>query len=156
MNIVLNPNDFKLSDLYCADKKRNVIIDGMFTKIIYSTDNVSIGGIYFNLNFNSISIINHDKEVFLKYNPSMYGNSNIINELTNIEYQILDFYRKINNLKINISTVLSRRLYSGNIKCHSMPNINSNQNINMIVKISGIWETVNEVGLAIKFIPIIV
>ena len=153
MNIILNTNDFKLSDLYFADKKRNVIIDGMFTKIIYSNEHVSMSGNYFNIPFKSINIIKREKEMCLTYNPS--DEANIISELTNIEYQILDYYRKMNRLTSNISTILSRRLYSGSIKCASMSNLKISQQIALIVKISGIWETANEIGLAIKFIPTI-
>ena len=155
MNIVLNHNEFKISDFYFADKKRNVIIDGLFTKIIYSNDHVSMGGIYFNMPFKKVDVIKRDKEIYLQYNTTIECNAMLIDELTKIEYQILDYYRKMNQLTTNISTVLSRRLYSGSIKCHTLTNASNSQNINVVVKISGIWETSNEIGLAIKFIPII-
>jgi len=154
MNIILKTNEFKLSDLYFTDKKRNVIIDGSFTKIIYSTDCVCMGGIYFNLPCQTCNVNRKDQDLYLHYDPSEPGNAKVIEDLSKIEYQILDYYKKMHHLSVNISTILSRRLYSGTIKCTSSLVVKDVNAIDMVVKISGIWETVNEVGLAIKMVPV--
>lgn len=46
MNLACNISDFEIENTFFLDIKKNIIIDGTFTKIIYSTSNVSFNGIY--------------------------------------------------------------------------------------------------------------
>ena len=46
MNLACNISDFEIENTFFLDIKQNIIIDGTFTKIIYSTSNVSFNGIY--------------------------------------------------------------------------------------------------------------
>lgn len=154
MNLILNANELSLHDISLTDKKRNVVIDGSFTKIIYSNDNVVLSGIYINVPFVSLKLVNCDNEKSLQCNSSDPNNMRIIQELSKLEYQLLDYYKKFNNLHSNISTSMSRRLQSGKFKISSINNVYLNENMKMVVKISGIWETVNEIGLAVKFVPV--
>lgn len=154
MNIILNANTLSLSDLTFADKKRNVVIDGTFSKLMYSNHNVTLCGIYLNIPFVSLTLVNSDNDIFLQYNLSDPHNLQIIHEFSKIEYQILDYYKKFNNLRLNISTGMTRRLQSGKLKFSNIKNVNSQNNIKIVAKISGIWETINEIGLAVKIVPI--
>ena len=82
------------------------------------------------------------------------NNIRIIQELSKIEYILLDYYKKCNNIQSNISTSMTRRLQSGNFKISSINRTDLTKNIKIVVKISGIWETGNEIGLAVKFVPV--
>ena len=46
--------------------------------------------------------------------------------------------------------ILTNKLYSGNIRSHLSTRLNINNTLT--IKISGIWETNGEIGLAIKLI----
>jgi hypothetical protein len=48
MNFVLKINDFQIEYLHLFEKKKNIVIDGIFTKMIYSDKLLSMNGIYFN------------------------------------------------------------------------------------------------------------
>lgn len=154
MNIILNANEISLHNVVLADKKRNVVIDGTFAKIIYSSENVVLSGIYLNVPFMSLKLVNCENDRFLQYNSSDPTNIRIIQEFSKIEFQLLDYYTKFNNLRTNISTSLAKRLQSGKIKISTLNNVCLNENITIVVKISGIWETLNEIGLAVKIVPI--
>lgn len=154
MNIILNSNTLSLSDIIFADKKRNVVIDGTFSKLIYSNQNVMLSGIYLNIPFASLNLVKSDNDIFLQYNLSEPSNLQIIQEFSKIEYQLLDYYKKFNNLHSNISIGMTRRLQSGKFKISNINNVNPKNNIKIVAKISGIWETINEIGLAVKFVPV--
>ena len=154
MNIILNASTLSISDLIFTDKKRNVVIDGTFSKLIYSNQNVMLSGIYLNIPFISLDLFKSENNLFLQYNLSDPHNLQIIQEFSKIEYQMLDYYKKFNNLHLNISTGMTRRLQSGKFKISNINNVNPQNNIKIAAKISGIWETINEIGLAIKFVPI--
>jgi len=154
MNFVLNPTKFSLYDIVICDKKRNIVIDGTFSKIIYSNEFIVMNAIYINIPLISLTLIKYEDGFYLQYNPTNPTNARIIQDFIKIEYQILDYYTKCNNIHSNIITSLTKRLQSGKFKMSNISDNDTNQQFGVMVKISGIWETPNEIGLASKFIPI--
>lgn len=154
MNLILNANMFSLSDIIIADKKRNVVIDGSFSKIIYSNENIVLSGLFLNIPFIAIKVVKSDNDYFLQYNSSDPTNIRIIQEFSKIEYQLLDYYQRLNVVRSNISTNVTKRMLSGKFKILNINNIDLTENMRIVAKISGIWETVNEIGLAVKFVPV--
>jgi hypothetical protein len=74
-------------------------------------------------------------------------------ELSDIEYKLLDYYKHFYNLPVNISTSIEKRLQYGKIKLYCEDANTIAPNTQIVIKISGIWETAHEIGLAIKFFP---
>lgn len=156
MNIVSNVNQISIYNLFFTDKKKNIIVDGYFTKLIYSNNVYSMNGIYLflplsNFSLNSTNINN----IFVNFNPYHKSNAYLIQELTKLEYLILDYYRKNNYTNKKISNILSKQLYSGAMKLYKEvkePFDCEASKIKLIIKISGIWETHTEIGLAIKLL----
>ena len=60
MNLACNISDFEIDNTCFLDIKKNIIIDGTFTKLVYSTTNVIFNGIY--LLFPIIRTTNEDKK----------------------------------------------------------------------------------------------
>ena len=153
MNIILDPSIFSLTEIFLADKKRNILINGYFTKIIYSNQYMTINSIYYTLPFESARITLMKGEMYMQYDTCNSHNIGIIKRLTDIEYKLLEYYKRVYNLSVNISTSIEKRLQYGKIKMFCAENSALKTNDSIVVKISGIWETVNEIGLAIKFFP---
>jgi len=59
MNLACNISDFEIENTFFLDIKKNIIIDGTFTKIIYSTSNVSFNGIYLIFPIIQFTDLNH-------------------------------------------------------------------------------------------------
>ena len=154
MNFILNATKFSLYDIVICDKKRNIVIDGTFSKIIYSNEFVVMNAIYINIPLISLTLIKSEDEVYLQYNPANPTNARIIQDFIKIEYQILDYYTKCNNIHSNIITSLTKRLQSGKFKISNISETDTSEQFSVMLKISGIWETSNEIGLASKFIPV--
>ena len=149
MIIVKSLEQYDINSIYFCDPiKNNIVDDGKFIKILYSSSNFILNGIYLLLNFNEINI----ERYYNKYKCSFNINNNekLIESIKNIENNLLDKYKlteKIPNYKIY------EQLKNGNIKlfCDNLKKTNNNS---FILKISGLWETDLYYGLTYKFIKV--
>ena len=161
MNLVCNISDFDIENMFFLEIKKNIIITGTFTKIIYSTINVIFNGIY--LIFPIIEQTCESSKNGGKYNISTFSilnknNINIIKELNRIEHTIIEYAKDYFNInKMNIYS-LRNQLKQGNIKIYnsqysitddSPPSLTPES---CIIKISGIWENEQNIGITYKFI----
>ena len=119
--------------------------DGNFIRIIYSTHNLTLNGIYLLLTLNDISC----EKYYTKYrcNFNVLNHKDIIDNLKIIEEDLLkkcEIKDKIPQFKIN------EQLKNGNLKVFT--DIGNKCVCTFILKISGIWETQYNYGLTYKFI----
>ena len=49
MNLIIKIDDIKLENIFFLDTKENIIMEGNFTKIIYSNEYFMMNGIYLDL-----------------------------------------------------------------------------------------------------------
>jgi hypothetical protein len=146
MNIALNINQFETNNIYFCDPiKNNVVNDGLFIRIIYSTDFFVTNGINLFVQLHDLTI----EKFYNKYKCSfnLFNNKNIIENIQQIEENIL---KNINIKNKIIQKTLSDQLRIGNIKIFS-ENIDITNNYLFVLKISGIWETETHIGLTFKF-----
>lgn len=146
MNIALNINQFETNNIYFCDPiKNNVVNDGLFIRIIYSTDYFVTNGINLFVQLHDLTI----EKFYNKYKCSfnLFNNKNIIENIQQIEENIL---KNINIKNKIIQKTLTEQLRIGNIKIFS-ENIDMTNNYLFVLKISGIWETDTHIGLTFKF-----
>ena len=144
MNIVKNMNQYDENSLFfCEPIKNNIIDDSYFIRILYSTHNVVLNGIYLLITLNNITCEKYYNKYRCCFNPN--NHKDVIDNIKKIEENILNKYdnKKIPNFKI------SEQLKNGNIKLFNLINTSDSS---FIVKISGIWETNCNYGLTYKFI----
>ena len=130
---------------FCEPIKNNIMPEGNFIRILYSTNFFTLNGIYLLFTLNNIIC----EKYFNKYKCIFNVNTHkdIIESIKNIEENLLkkiDLKNKIPNTKI------IEQFKNGNIKVFS-DIINKNKTT-FILKISGIWETQYNYGLTYKFI----
>jgi hypothetical protein len=146
MNIVKTMEQYNEDCVYFCDPiKNNIMNDGNFIRILYSTPMFILNGIYMSISINQLTI----EKYFNKYKCSFDIGShiNIIQRIKTIEENILH--------KINIKGKIPQyKIYeqigNGNIKIFS-DNIEHISN-SFLLKIAGIWETEYNYGLTYKFI----
>ena len=146
MNIVKTMDQYNEDCVYFCDPiKNNIMNDGNFIRILYSTPMFILNGIYMSISINQLTI----EKYFNKYKCSFDIGShiNIIQRIKIIEENILN--------KINIKGKIPQyKIYeqigNGNIKIFS-DNIENISN-SFLLKIAGIWETEYNYGLTYKFI----
>ena len=175
-NVIYDISQFQIQNVFLLENKKNMIMDGNFTKIIYSDDLFILYGIFLNVpllidgfSTNGVS----GNKYFFKFQPNHLANENTINNMINIEYRILEFYKNIFKVNKKITTVLRNQLYNGYIKIYK--NMTNYRDENMmlmndaknpkhmildnvyptkktfLIKISGVWEDSENIGLTYKF-----
>jgi hypothetical protein len=148
MNIVKRIDQYDENNcFFCEPIKNNVMNDGNFIRIIYSTHNFTLNGIYLLLTLNDILC----EKYYTKYrcNFNVLNHKDIIDNLKIIEEDLLkkcEIKDKIPQFKIN------EQLKNGNLKVFT--DIGNKSVCTFILKISGIWETQYNYGLTYKFIKV--
>jgi hypothetical protein len=157
MIITLDLSKFTMNDFFLLDTKRNIIMDGIFTKIIYSNNWFTMNGLYILFPIEIITIEQNANKRQIKFNPYLPSNLCVIQEFAKLECKIIDYYRQITQSPLKISNMLSKQLYSGYIKIFKEYNkmCNTEENTGLlsnqyVIKISGIWESPSEIGLTYK------
>jgi hypothetical protein len=148
MNIVKRIDQYEENNvLFCEPIKNNVMNDGNFIRILYSTPCFTLNGIYLLITLHDIIC----EKYYLKYRCSFNYSTHkdIIDNIKIIEEDILKKYEikdKTAQFKIY------EQLRNGSIKIFS--DISNKTSSSFILKISGIWETQYNYGLTYKFIKI--
>jgi hypothetical protein len=147
MNMVKNINQYDENNIYfCEPIKNNIMNDGNFIRILYSTHNVVLNGIYLLITLDDINCDKYYNKFKCIFNTNTHKNT--IDSLKIIEENIL----KKSEIKNKSSqTTIYEQLKNGNIKLFNEVNKPS---CSFILKISGIWETQFNYGLTYKFIKI--
>jgi hypothetical protein len=131
---------------FCESIKNNVMNEGQFIRILYSTQLMSLNGIYVSFTLNDLNI----EKYYNKYKLSFKVMNHIetIDNITQIENGLL---KKI-NIKNKIPQYkIKEQFLNGNIKMFIDSFPKQHNNMSFLLKISGIWETNSHYGVTFKF-----
>ena len=141
------------------DKKRNIILkNSFFTKILYSPKQITTNGLFIIVNLNLLTVnnnINNNKSIKCIGNlVNSIENNNTVNKLFEIEKNILQNYNMFFDInKSPVYNIYNSFYGNGSFKIYEK----INKNIDTFVyKISGIWETNNQIGLTYKIESVII
>lgn len=158
MNIYLNINDVRdtTKNINVCDNirylypKKNTIMDGEFTKILYSKEYVTLNGLYLCLPITLEKNNNYENHV--RYIVNTSNNMSIVQDLKNLEINILNNFKIYAKKNKQLELVLSKQLNTGCIRVyHDHKNKKKNK---YVIKISGIWETEQKIGLTFKILEL--
>ena len=146
MNLVKNIEQYDENNVYfCEPIKNNIMNNGHFIRIMYSTPYFVLNGIYLSI---SIIYLSVDK-YYNKFKCSFDLNRH--KETIEKIFLIEDGLLKKCNIRGKIPQYkITEQLKNGYIKLFS--NTTEPFNNQFLLKIAGIWETENEYGLTYKFI----
>jgi hypothetical protein len=156
MLIVKNLEQYNNNNIFfCEPIINNIIDDSNFIRILYSTHEFILNGIYLYIPPNDIIIEKH----YNKYKCSFNINSNnkTVDKIKQIELQLLQKYYITN--KKPLYKIYSQIINGGikifnNYKSYNTHSAKLNEVYTIILKISGIWETDYNYGLTYKFIKL--
>jgi hypothetical protein len=148
MNIVKTLEQYDYNCVYfCEPIKNNIMNDGYFIRIIYSTPLIMLNGIYIAININHTTIERYYNKFKCVFDVTIHRD--LIEKLHIIEENII---KKI-NIKAKIPQYkIFEQLKNGNIKIFSDGNDKITNTF--LLKIAGIWETDTYYGLTYKFIKV--
>jgi hypothetical protein len=148
MNLVKTIEQYNEDFVYFCDPiKNNIMNEGNFIRIIYSTPLVVLNGIYIQVNISYTNIDKYYNKFKCLFDVNQYKET--IEVLKRIEEGIL---KKVNIEYKTPQYKLYDQLKNGNIKVFS-ETFEKISNV-FLLKIAGIWETEYEYGLTYKFMNI--
>lgn len=152
MNIIPNKIDYK--NIYYSQPVKNNIIDyGSFIHIGYSDAIVNLNGIYSSVKMKITTCKKYFNKINVTFNYE--DNANAINEILNLEKYILT---KIDKKSYNPVFKLQEQLLSGDIRVYNRYTFEEGSfekdEIEIMIKISGIWINDYSYGLTFKYLTI--
>ena len=117
MNFILNIDQLDNTYIQYLETKKNIIMNGNFTKIIYSDQYLSLNGLFINFPVEIKPIVENKynspyKTIISKQNKSFFI------QIIDLECKILEHYNLTNNTQKPFSNILSSQLLNGNIKIY--------------------------------------
>jgi hypothetical protein len=153
MNFIFNIEQFQIENIHLFEKKKNVVIDGNFTKIIYSDDLITMNGIYLNFPIEIQNNTKHYSNKNIHFYPYHLKNIQYIKAFCRIEEYIINYYKIFYDIDKKNHLGLAKQLYSGFFKVYADKDDSKRLYKNKyILKISGIWENMSDVGITYKLI----
>lgn len=150
MNIVCTPNEFDQSAITVLKRIPNTVIDNsFFRRIVYSTADLSLNGIYILMPLKITASEHYYNKARLAYGVT--ENADIIKQICSIESTLLDALKPASGA-VPIPK-LREQLLSGSIRIFAtgaQPQVDSH----IVLKISGIWETDAHYGVTFKFLEV--
>ena len=130
--------------------KKNTIMEGEFTKILFSNRYVTINGLYLYLPIKfekkNGDNINHYRGIKDR------ANFQTIKDLKELEIKLLEHYRQCSQKNVQPDFILSKQLNTGHIRVYQEKDrIKANV---CVLKISGIWESQGKIGLTYKILEL--
>jgi hypothetical protein len=130
MNILININDFQTENIFFMENKENIIVNGIFVKILYSCEYYTMNGIYLHFPMmyyeKNLTYFNHSssfQNVQREKNVLFFDiekNFDLISQFSKLETTILQFYVKNKNIKNkNIVKNISTQLKNGAIRYYN-------------------------------------
>ena len=146
MNIVKNIDQYNEDNVYFLEPiKNNIMNNGNFIRIIYSTSLFILNGIYININLNYTSVDKYYNKYRCSFDTIQY--KELIEKLRFIEEGLI---KKISILGKIPQFKIYEQLKNGNIKVFSETSDKIGNTF--LLKIAGIWETETEYGITYKFL----
>ena len=146
--LVKNIDQYNEDCVYFSEPiKNNIMNDGYFIRIIYSTSLFVLNGIYISININYSYIDKYFTKFKCSFDTGQH--KELLDKIYTIEDGLL---KKINIIGKIPQYKIYEQLKNGNIKVFS-DTINKVSST-IVLKIAGIWETELEYGLTYKFITI--
>lgn len=150
MYLALNFNNFEKNNIMFSSKmKNNILSGGFFHKIFYSDEFFTSNGIIFKFTLKNIYIENYFNKIKCSFDK--IGNETVVENIKLIEKLLLLSFKL--NKNINPVFRIEEQLKNNCLKIFSDRNVRCGNynNINLILKISGVWINGRDFGITFRF-----
>lgn len=129
--------------------KRNTIMEGEFTKILFSNRYVTVNGLYLHL---PMKFDKKGDDVHNYRSIKDRANHQLIMELKELEVKLLQHFKQCMQKNVEFDTILSKQLNAGAIRVYQEKD--KYRTHECVLKISGIWESQGKIGLTYKILEL--
>jgi len=163
MNLYLHINDLKydneirfIDEIRFLYSKQNTVMDGEFTKILFSRDSFTMNGLHLlfpivlDPRSNKSEYVNHIRSI----HNSFHLNAKLIQDFCLLERRLLAQYKKYNQCEKTVELSFYKQFSTKQIRVYTESNHQSTSPSNIIIKISGVWESRNQIGMTYKIVEL--
>ena len=147
MYLALSPDQFNKDNIMLSDKTKNNIIDnGEFYRLYYSDEICNSNGLFIYFSLKNSTIEKYFNKV--KCSFPIRENFNIIEKLKSIEKQILEkinFTHKTYRIEEQLNSQFMKIFTEKHIE------LGKKEQLNLILKVSGIWNNYVSSGITFRF-----
>ena len=150
MLLCLRDNDFNKNNVLINNRiKNNVINNSYFHRIYYSDDTFILNGITIEFTVKNIKVEKHFNKIKINFNNK--DNIYTIENLLSIEEDLMDMFHYGKKKKL----LLREQIGNNYIKINNNNKIfKQSTEINVILKISGFWESTHDYGITFRCLNI--
>lgn len=150
MLLCLRDNDFNKNNVLINNRiKNNVINNSYFHRIYYSDDTFILNGITIEFTLKNIKVEKHFNKIKINFNNK--DNIYTIENLLSIEEDLMDMFHYGKKKKL----LLREQIGNNYIKINNNNKIfKQSTEINVILKISGFWESTHDYGITFRCLNI--
>lgn len=138
---VLNIEDCNIDHFHFLDSKSNLIMEGVFTKLVYALPIFTINSIYINFPIKP----NFSVKNFLLFDQ--VHERNLFSVFRKVEIDLLEIYAKTHCINKKPNHAMSNMFSYGRSKFFNAEYVST-----FLMKISGIWESETEYGVTFKIV----
>lgn len=144
MNAIIDKTTYNIDKVFFGEPIKNTIIENsIFRRIIYTEQYISFNNITLSFNLRNVYI----KKYYNKW-KCMINDQIFVDYITNFERNILN---KLNITNKKSCSAITQQVENGYVKLFSdIANQKSYDSYIIILKVSGVWESVSEYGLTYK------
>ena len=151
MNIALHINQLSSNNIGLLDSKSNIVMDGgKFTKINFIDSYFTMNGIFIVFPINHFVIETQNNKKNMKFQWYSTQNQDAAKELMLLENRLLDFYISNKQKDFKKKLLLKQQIETGYMKIYKENHTRYNTASIYVLKISGIWENRDEIGITYK------
>ena len=136
-----------------SDPKGNNLLDGDFTKILYSNKNVTLNGLYleFPIVMKPNTTQDRNSSILSNFSIENVQNRNVLHQLIMLEKSLLDLYSEDKQIQKRTQYSLKTQLNTGTVRVYRE---NNASDAKYVIKISGICETQYKIGITFKILAL--
>lgn len=148
-------NEFELDNIHFTKSKKNIIMNGLFTKILYSDCHIIMNGVYVNFILKIKQVHNNS---YYTLDEKSKANQEMFSKIINIENDIILYYKKYMHME-NMKSIfiLKNQIEKGVLKYNQREGSTTTDlacKMRFILKISGLWQNENSIGLNYKIVSV--
>lgn len=152
MHLVIPIKEFDISNIFFLEKtKNNILNGGDFYRVLYSTNSVTLNGIFLLMTLKITKCENYFNKIKCHLEPNK--NTEYIETIKKLEKSILSENFEVDNFENDLQ--ITQQLESNTIKLiNDFDNYdfcNNKHEISVVLKISGIWTSGDKCGLTFRF-----
>ena len=152
MNILtLDLYNYDENCFYYLDRQSNILMNGFFTKMIYTHPHYTMNGLYFHFPLQYTYIESCKDKYYVHFDPNVVQNKVLMDIIFKLETQILNSYQVYSKTEKCSLLTMHKHLSKGKFRIPHARNTNSLNPCKYMFKVSGIWESEEEFGITYKW-----